>query len=326
MGFLLLMPFYPSVWSALKLGVLCCCSQRRSKDSPNAFPWGYLAWDFSREKEPLNIIWLYAFRDKHTASRIQSSGWERHPCPVHYNFSNTHTHTSGWGLLSYTDTLFFFWKKSHGNLYDMDWQRNGFYHLSTGKLVQKEDNASLFQGICSWKAMWNYRITLKLQLMVNNVEQRETELQDIRNFPVVTLLTAAGFGKISSPGILLFMPGLHSTSLFSARSWQAGRHNNPPSKMETSTSFYWSLWLFTEAKPGGTTSQTEMCAVVIRKAYTVGTICILMLLGIDTLGRGTSKKFIGTLWPRFLETISSVECLIFWSETISEIMNQIKGT
>lgn len=113
MGFLLL-AFYPPVWSALKFSVLCCCNQRRSKDSPDSFPWGYLAWDLSREREPLNAMWLYASRDEQAASRIQSSGWGRHPCPVHCSFSNMHTHTLGWQMLSYTDSGFFFFpqKKS----------------------------------------------------------------------------------------------------------------------------------------------------------------------------------------------------------------------
>lgn len=70
MGFLLL-AFYPSVWSVLKLDVLGCCNQRRSKDSPNAFPWGHLAWDFAREKAPLNTVSLYVFRDERAASSIQ---------------------------------------------------------------------------------------------------------------------------------------------------------------------------------------------------------------------------------------------------------------
>lgn len=161
MGFLLL-AFYPPVWSALKFSVLCCCNQRRSKDSPDSFPWGYLAWDLSREREPLNAMWLYASRDEQAASRIQSSGWGRHPCPVHCSFSNMHTHTLGWQMLSYTDSGFFFfspkeipWEETF-----IHWQHNGSYHLSTGKLAQKDGNVSLLQGICSCQARWNGKITL----------------------------------------------------------------------------------------------------------------------------------------------------------------------
>lgn len=48
--------------------------------------------------------------------------------------------------------------------------------------------------------------------------------------------------------------------------------------------------MFTESKPGGATYSIEISTVVIGKAYIVAMICILMLLGIEPLGTGTSKK------------------------------------
>lgn len=91
MGFLLL-AFYPSVWSVLKLDVLCCCNQRRSKDSPSAFPWGHLAWAFAREKAPLNTVRLYVFRDEQAASSIQRLSLGKTSLPDSLQFL-THTPT-----------------------------------------------------------------------------------------------------------------------------------------------------------------------------------------------------------------------------------------
>lgn len=142
MGFLLL-AFYPSVWSVLKFDVLCCCNQRRSKDSPNAFPWGHLAWDFAREEAPLNTVRLYVFRDEQAASSIQRFSLGKISLPHSLQFlKQTPTHLRLRAIHLHCGAR---------NSYDMNWQWNVFYHWSTGKLAQKDDDATLFQGICSWK-------------------------------------------------------------------------------------------------------------------------------------------------------------------------------
>ena len=130
--------------------------------------------------------------------------------------------------------------------------------------------------------------SLKLLLMVSNVHQRKTELQSIQDLPLVKLLIAAGFGKVSSPGMPPYILGLCSTSLLPVRSWQAGRQHNPSGKMETCASFPWSPL---NTKPGRATYSTEIPAVVTGKAYPVAMIYILMLSATETLGTGTSKKF-----------------------------------
>lgn len=149
MGFLLL-AFYPSVWSVLKLDVPCCCNQKRSKDSPNAFPWGHLAWDFAREEAPLNTLWLYVFRDEQAASCIQkfNLGKTSPPHPLQF-LKQTPTHLWLRAVQLHCGAR---------NSYDMKWQWNVFYHWSTGKLSQKDANASLFQGICSWKEQNHFTV------------------------------------------------------------------------------------------------------------------------------------------------------------------------
>lgn len=245
MGFLLLMPFYPSVWSEARCAVLL--QSEEIQGFPKCFPLRVLGMRLFQGKK--NLWTLFGCMPSETSTqqvgfRVQAGK----DIPAQFTtISQTCTPTPQAAGCSVILTGYFFLKEIPWQETCMIWidSTTDFIIYPLANWKEKEDNASLFQGICSWKAMWNYRISLKLHLIVNNVEQRETGLQDIRNFPVVALLTAAGFGKISSPGIPVFMPGLHSTSPFSARSWQAGRHSNPPSKMETNPRFYWSPWLFT---------------------------------------------------------------------------------
>lgn len=97
----------------------------------------------AREEAPLNTVRLYVFRDEQAASSIQRFSLGNISLPRSLQFliqAPTHVRLRAVQLHCRAR-----------NSYDMNWQRNVFYHWSTGKLAQKDDNASLFQGICSWK-------------------------------------------------------------------------------------------------------------------------------------------------------------------------------
>ena len=140
-GFLLL-AFHPSVWSVLKLDVLCYRNQRRSKDSPNAFPWGHLAWEFAREKAPLNTVWLYVFRDEQAVNSIQRFSLGKTSLPHSLLFlKHTLPHFQLRAVQLHHGVIFPERIPMPTNSYDMNWWVNFFYHWSTGNLAQKCVNA-----------------------------------------------------------------------------------------------------------------------------------------------------------------------------------------
>lgn len=121
----------------------------------------------------------------------------------------------------------------------MDWQHNGFYHLSTGKLAQKDGNVSLFQGICSCQARWNKKITLWNYCWHRIMCSKQQQSSGISNISSGQATDCSRIWNVFFPKD----PTLHARYLFhftffSARFWQAMRHSNPSSKMEISASFY----------------------------------------------------------------------------------------
>ena len=111
-------------------------------------------------------------------------------------------------------------------------------------------------------------------------------------------------------------PTSHSRSpfhftFFSTRSWQAMRHSNPSSKMETSASFYLIALIALLSWTSGNHFLNRNVWVVIQES-----ICRCHILYSNAIGhwhfeRDTWKNLIYgyTIWPKFSETGKSAECL-----------------
>lgn len=147
----------------LKLGVLCCCNQRRSKDSPNAFPWGYLAWDFSREKRTFEHCLVVCLQRQAHSKKDSEFRLGKTSLPSSLQFlKHAHPHLRLRAAQLYWQVIFF-WKKSRGKKlvwYGLTAQRIlSFIHWQIEK--KKKTMPVCFKGFAPGKqcettgSLWN---------------------------------------------------------------------------------------------------------------------------------------------------------------------------
>lgn len=195
----------------------------------------------------------------------------------------------------------------------MDWQLNGFYHLSTGKLAQKDGNVNLFQGICSCQARWNGKITLWNYCSFRIMCSKQQQSSGISNISSGQATDCSRIWKVFRDSR---DPTLHARSpfhftFFSARSWQAVRHSNPSSKMETSASFYLIALIALLSWTSGNHFLNRIIWVVIQENVWCCHNLYSNAAGHWHFGRDTSKTLIHryVIWPRFSEPGKSAEFL-----------------